>query len=91
MAVKGPNRESLSSVAHVKTQNTITDLNVAATYYFLRPAFLPYIHTPTHACTVLLPGREELPEMCFNLPNNIPQKPWQPPCNSECALVCVCV
>lgn len=87
------NTISSSSVAHVKPG---IQLQVASHSIFtLLPSCLPCItHTCTHTHTrthrVLLPGREELPEMCFNLPNDIPQKPWQPR-NSEsvCGVFCL--
>lgn len=37
-----------------------------------------HAHTLGHTQTLLLPGRVELPKICFNLPSDIPEKPWQP-------------
>lgn len=68
-------KSDIAAGAHIKTKHPsapwpVRNLQVSILYIF---TLSPACHTQTP-----LPGRVELPEICFNLPHDIPQKPWQP-------------
>lgn len=63
-------RSPTAGAAHEKNQFVI---------YAVPPSCHTFSQPYVRDRCALLPGREESPEMCFDLPNNIPQKPWQPP------------